>query len=194
MTFISVFNRTFDLVFLVDGTRGVTDENFRSGLRFARNLAKVFNRGITRTGLVIYAEEPETVIDLTDQLSLTEANISSVKYLNQIKRNTGYALNYTKVSVFDKGGRSGIPKVLVVLEGDSSSDGIDEISQVYSTSGFHVFGVGNGNQLAQGQLKEISSRPSSHYYSAIGYSALHLDSFVQTMRVSIATGENKDYR
>lgn len=186
-----MFNSTFDLVFLVDGTREVTNDNFRSSLRFVKNLAKVFNEDITHVALVIYAIESQTAINLTDPFSLADVNktISSVEYPNQIIRNTGSALSYSKLSVLDTYGRSGVPKVLVVLEGRRSNDGVDEISQVYRTSGFHVFGVGNGNQLAEGQLKEISSRPSSRFYKVVGYDAIDSASFVQQMKEAIATGK-----
>lgn len=190
-SFLLVFNSTFDLLFLVDGTASVTDDNFRNSLRFVKNLAKVFSDTITHFGLVVYAEGAETVFNLTNAFPVTTTNmtISSVIFPNQINRNTGSALVYCKSQVLDSSGRPGVPKVLVVLQGGRSSDGIDEVSQIYRSSGFHVFGVGNGNQLSEGQLKEISSQPSSQFYTAVGYGAIDLSSFVQTMRASIANGE-----
>ena len=176
----------------MDGTRDVLDDNFRSSLRFVKNLAKVFNKNTTHIGLVVYAEKSKIVFNLTDPFPLTDTNmaISSVRFPNQIIRNTGSALSHSKVSVLDAYGRPGVPKVLVVLEGWRSSDGIDGISQVYRTSGFHVFGVGNGNQPAAGQLKEISSGPPSRFFNTIGYEYIDIATFVQQMKESIATGES----
>lgn len=190
-SFLLVFNSAFDLLFLVDGTTSVTDDNFRSSLRFVKNLAKVFNDTITHFGLVVYAEGADTLFNLTNSFPLTTTNmtISSVIFPNQINRNTGSALVYCRSQVLDSVGRPGVPKVLVVLQGGRSSDGIDEVAQVYRSSGFHVFGVGNGNQLSKGQLKEISSQPSSHFYTAVGYRTIDVSSFVQIMRASIANGE-----
>ena len=193
--FVPVCNNKIDLVFLVDGSSYVTFNYFRSSLRFVKNLAKAFNVSFTdaHVALVVYAEESETIFNLTDHLSYGQIKhaISGVRYPNKEKRNVGKGLRSVKNSVLASNGRSGVPKIIISLQNGKSDDGIDVISQEIRANGIRVFSVGPNNRpIANGQLKEIAYKPSEYYFKNIAYESIDFDFFVQDIKQSICKGKS----
>ena len=168
-------------------------KHFMIILRFIKNVAKVLyvSPHGTHISLVVYGDDPHAVFDLTEYFSLTELNhtLSKVQLPKKKKRYIGKGLNYVKNHVFAKTGRSGVPKVLILLQGKKSKDGIGSISQEIKKHGVKIFAVGYGNKKVKGQLKEVSSKPLSLYYKKIKYSNLETANFVQDMKASICMGK-----
>ena len=169
----------------------MTDNQLKSSLRFVKNLAKVFSPSHhgAHVGLVVYGEKPETIFSLTDNTSVTNVihMVDNVKPSKQKKRKVGKALRYVNDALKEVG-RTGVPKILIVLQSKRSWDDIDEISQEIRHDGLKVFGIGNGNRMAEGQLKEISSKPTSYYYKTASYHVIETSLFVQQMKESICMG------
>ena len=195
--YVPACNNTIDLVFLLDGSTDVTLSNFKRSLRFVSNLAKLFNVSSPNdhVALVVYAEESETIFNLTDHLSYQEVKqaISVVRYPNKMKRNVGKGLKHVKNNVLANSGRSGVPKIVISLQNRKSDDGIDIISQQMKADGTKVFGVGNGNIIADGQLKEIAFKPNEDYFKTVAYDVIDLPSFAQQMKKSICKGISDKY-
>lgn len=182
-----------DVVFLVDGTKHIKMGHFKKIMQFVKNLAKVFHvsQQGTHVSLVLYGDDSETIFNLNDYFSLTDLNkaLSKIKLRKKRKRYIGKGLKHVKDDVLAKHGRSGVPKVIILLQNGKSKDGIDDISQVIKKDGVKIFAVGYGNKKIKGQLKEISSKPASLYYKSTKYYELETAYFVQDMKESVCMGK-----
>ena len=186
-------NTTIDLVFLADGTKHIKRSHFKKILRFIDNLVRVFHvsREGTHVSLVLYGDDSDTIFNLNDYFSLTELNYAllKIKSPKRKKRYVGKGLKQVKDNVIAKHGRSGVPKVIILLQNDKSKDGVEDVSQVIKNDGVKIFSVGYGNKKVKGQLKEIASKPTSLYYKATKYSEIKSAYFVQHMKESICMGK-----
>lgn len=166
---------------------------FKKILQFIKNLAKVFHvsQQGTHVSLVLYGDNSETIFNLNDHLSQTDLNhaLSRIKLPKKKKRYVGKGLKHVQDDVFGKHGRSGVSKVIILLQNDKSKDGIEDISQKIREDGVKIFAVGYGNKKVKGQLKEISSKPTSLYYKSTRYSELKTAYFVEDMKDSVCMGK-----
>ena len=176
----------------MDGSSDVTFNNFKRSLRFVKNLAKLFNVSLPNdhVALVVYAEESETIFNLTNHLSYQDLKraVSDAHYPNKMKRNVGKGLKHIQSNVLASSGRSGVPKIVISLQNGKSDDGIDSISQELRKNGTRVFGVGNGDKVASGQLKEIAFKPNKDYFKTVAYGHIDSPSFAQQIKQSICKG------
>ena len=181
-----------DLVFLVDGTKDMKMTNFKIILKFVKDLAKVLHvsQQGTHISFVFYGDDSATVFNLNENYSLTELSyaLSKIKLPRKKKRYIGKGLKNVKKNILEKVGRSGIPKILVLLQNKKSKDGIGDISQEIKKYGVKIFAVGHGNKRVKGQLKEISSKPLSLYYKTMKDSYKDTVYYVQDMKESICMG------
>lgn len=181
------------MVFLADGTKHIKKVHFKKILQFIKNLVKAFHisQQGTHVGLVLYGDDSELIFNLNDYFSLTDLNhaLSKIKLPKKKKRYVGKGLKYVKDNVFAKHGRSGVPKVIILLQNDKSKDGIEDISQAIRKDGVKIFAVGYGNKKVKGQLKEIASKPTSLYYKSTKYSDIKTAYFVQNMKESVCMGK-----
>ena len=145
----------------------------------------------THVSLVLYGDDSDTIFNLNDYFSLTEFNYAlfKIKSTKKKKRYVGKGLRQVKDNVIAKHGRSGVPKVIILLQNDKSKDGVEDVSQVIKNDGVKIFAVGYGNNKVKGQLKEIASKPTSLYYKATKYSEINTAYFVQHMKDSICMGK-----
>ena len=180
-------------MFLLDGSSDVTEDDFRRSLRFVELLAKSFDvsSGHTRVALVIYADDPQTVFDLSGTLSVSDINvaISVVSFQNTVNRNVGRGLIHVRDNVIATNGRAGVPKVIVTLQNLKSLDGIDVISLQLKSDGIKVISIGHGDEISKGQLKEMAFKPSAVYVKDIGDYTIDSVNFVVSVRESIFSGK-----
>ena len=180
-------------MFLLDGSSDVTEDDFRRSLRFVELLAKSFDvsAGHTRVALVIYADDPQTVFDLSGTLSVSDINvaISVVSFQNTVNRNVGRGLLHVRDNVIATNGRAGVPKVIVTVQNLKSLDGIDVISLQLKSDGIKVISIGHGDEIAKGQLKEMAFKPSAVYVKDIGDYTIDSVNFVVSVRESIFSGK-----
>ena len=179
----------------MDGSSDVTFINFRSSLRFVKNLAKVFDVSVAKAhvALVVYAEESEIIFNLTDHLSYQQIKqaISGVRYPQKLKRNVGNGLKRVKNSVLASGGRSGVPKIVISLQDRKSDDGIDAIVQELKANGIRVFSVGPNNRpVADSQRREIAYKSNEDYFKTIAYENIDFKFFVENVKQSICKGKS----
>ena len=66
---------------------------------------------------------------------------------------TGKALDYVKVELFDKTGRQGVPKVLIVMTDGKSTDDVVNPANVLSEANITVFAIGIGRSYDMQQLQ-----------------------------------------
>lgn len=186
-------NITVDLVFLLDGSSDVTEDDFRRSLRFVELLAKSFNvsSGDTHVALVIYADDPQTIFDLNGTLSFSDINIavSFVSFPNEVNRNVGRGLIHVSDNVIATNGRPGVPKVVVTVQNLKSLDGIDVISLQLKSDRIKVISIGHGDEIANGQLKEMAFKPSTVYVRDIGDDTIDSVNFVVSVKESIFSGK-----
>ena len=185
-------NNNIDLVFLLDGSSYVTEDDFRRSLRFVELLAKSFNvsSGDTHVALVIYADDPQTIFGLSGTLSISDINlaISVVSFPNEANRNVGKGLIHVSNNVIASNGRAGVPKIVVIVQNLKSLDGIDVISLQIRGNGVKVMSIGHGDEIANGQLKEMAFKPSALYVKDIGDVTIDSADFVLSVKESIYLG------
>ena len=175
----------------MDGSSDVTFNNFRSTARFTRNLAKVFDVSASdaHVALVVYAEETETVFNLTKHLSYQQLQraISGAQYPNKKKRNVGGGLRRVD-NILASGGRQGVPKLVISVQNGKSDDGIDVISQELKAKGIKVFGLGINNLISNGQIKEIAYKPNEDYFHLVAYDNMDSPGVVQSLKQAVCKG------
>lgn len=76
---------------------------------------------------------------------------------------TGKALKFVKTELFDKTGREGVPKVLIVMTDGKSSDDVIKPAEQLSNANITVFAIGIGRNYDIVQLKQIASKPEMKY-------------------------------
>ena len=184
-----------DLVFLLDGSSDVTEDDFRRSLRFVELLSKSFNvsSGDTHVALVIYADDPQTIFDLNGTLSVSDINlaVSVVSFPNKMNRNVGKGLIHVSDNVIATNGRVGVPKVVVTVQNLKSLDGIDVISLQLKRDGIKVISIGHGDEITNGQLKEMAFKPSAVYVKDVGDDAIDSVNFVVSVKESIFSGKQR---
>ena len=180
-------------MFLLDGSSDVTEDDFRRSLRFVELLAKSFNvsSGHTHVALVIYADDPQTIFDLSGTLSVSDINaaVSVVSFHNTVNRNVGKGLIHISDNVIATNGRAGVPKVVVTVQNLKSLDGIDVISLQLKSDGIKVISIGHGDEIAKGQLREMAFKPSAVYVKDIGDDTIDSVNFVVSVKESIFSGK-----
>ena len=184
-----------DLVFLLDGSSDVTEDDFRRSLRFVELLSKSFNvsSGDTHVALVIYADDPQTIFDLNGTLSVSDIDlaVSVVSFPNKMNRNVGKGLIHVNDNVIATNGRVGVPKVVVTVQNLKSLDGIDVISLQLKRDGIKVISIGHGDEITNGQLKEMAFKPSAVYVKDVGDDAIDSINFVVSVKESIFSGKQR---
>ncbi|XP_052439346.1 collagen alpha-1(XIV) chain-like isoform X2 [Carassius gibelio] len=157
-----------DLVFLVDGSWSIGDENFQKVIRFLYSTAGALDRiGLDGTQVAIaqYSDDARTEFKLSsynNKENLLDA-IQRISYKGGNTK-TGRAMQHVKDSVFSVvgGARRGVPKVLVVLTDGRSQDDVLQVSQEIQTEGYIVFAIGFAD-ADYSELVSIASKPSERH-------------------------------
>jgi len=116
-------NYPIDVIFVVDESESVGSENFTTAKSF---LSQFINRldtdsGNTRVGLVTFATNVTTVINLTDYspVASLQSAISSLSYTGGGTANTATALDYVRTRMLTEaaGDRDNVHNIVVVITG-----------------------------------------------------------------------------
>lgn len=186
-------NNNIDLVFLLDGSNDITEDDFRRSLRFVELLAKSLgvSSGEVHVALVIYADDPQTIFDLNGTLSVSDINlaVSVVSFPNTVNRNVGEGLIHVIDNVIATNGRTDVPKVVINVQNLKSLDGIDVISLQVRSEGIKLMSIGHGDEIAHGQLKEMAFKPSEVYVKDIGDGTIDSANFIVSVKESIFSGK-----
>ncbi|XP_039474969.1 collagen alpha-4(VI) chain-like isoform X2 [Oreochromis aureus] len=165
-----------DIVFIVDESGSIGEENFRLMRDFLRSVISGLETGPSkiRVGIVTYNNVPTAHISLNsfrDKADILQF-ISFLPY-RQGGTKTGAALHFTLKNIFteEKGSRKDVPKVAVVITDGESQDNVTEQAIALRRAGVTVFAVGI-KEANKAELLEMASYPKSKFVFTV-------DSFVK---------------
>ncbi|KAK5910749.1 hypothetical protein CgunFtcFv8_004985 [Champsocephalus gunnari] len=153
-----------DLVFLVDGSWSIGDENFLKIIRFLYSTTGALDRigpDGTQVAIAQFSDDARTEFKLNsygDKERLLDA-INKISYKGGNTK-TGRAIQHVKDNIFttEGGVRRGIPNVLVVLTDGRSQDDVNKVSKEMQMEGYIVFAIGFAD-ADYGELVSIASKP-----------------------------------
>ncbi|XP_044192655.1 collagen alpha-1(XIV) chain isoform X2 [Thunnus albacares] len=157
-----------DLVFLVDGSWSIGDENFLKIIRFLYSTAGALDQigpDGTQVAIAQFSDDARTEFKLNsynDKQRLLDA-INNISYKGGNTK-TGRAIQHVKENIFtaEAGMRRGIPNVLVVLTDGRSQDDVNKVSKEMQMEGYIVFAIGFAD-ADYGELVSIASKPSDRH-------------------------------
>uniref|UniRef100_A0A3Q3WT58 Uncharacterized protein n=1 Tax=Mola mola TaxID=94237 RepID=A0A3Q3WT58_MOLML len=157
-----------DLVFLVDGSWSIGDDNFLKIIRFLYSTTGALDRigpDGTQVAIAQFSDDARTEFKLnsySDKERLLDA-INRISYKGGNTK-TGRAIQHVKEDIFtaEGGVRRGIPNVLVVLTDGRSQDDVNKVSKQMQNEGYIVFAIGFAD-ADYGELVSIASKPSDRH-------------------------------
>uniref|UniRef100_A0AAQ5XRQ5 Collagen, type XIV, alpha 1a n=1 Tax=Amphiprion ocellaris TaxID=80972 RepID=A0AAQ5XRQ5_AMPOC len=157
-----------DLVFLVDGSWSIGDDNFMKITRFLYSTMgslDLIGPDGTQVAIAQFSDDARTEFQLSshgNKEALLEA-IQRIRYKGGNTK-TGRAIKHVKESIFtsEAGARRGVPKVLVVLTDGRSQDDVNKVSKEMQMEGYIIFAIGFAD-ADYGELVNIASKPSERH-------------------------------
>uniref|UniRef100_A0A8B9JSV2 von Willebrand factor n=1 Tax=Astyanax mexicanus TaxID=7994 RepID=A0A8B9JSV2_ASTMX len=151
-------SKPMDVLFLLRNTAA----EFKDMKTFVRSFIRSTNlgRNATQVAVVVYGEKPEVVVSWRDE-QRAENLLQQLERLQSKADNAprlGAALRFavqTSISS-TSGGRMGVPKVVVMLVIDRSTDSVQEPANEALTAGVSVFPIGVGQQYDQNELSMLA--------------------------------------
>lgn len=157
-----------DLVFLVDGSWSIGDDNFQKIIRFlystVGSLDVIGSEG-TQVAIAQFSDDARTEFKLnsySDKESLLDA-VQRISYKGGNTK-TGRAMKHVKEAIFSMEGgiRRGVPKVLVVLTDGRSQDDVNKVSKDMQLEDYIIFAIGFAD-ADYGELVNMASKPSERH-------------------------------
>ena len=188
-------NLEIDVVFFLDGSQVVTQDNFTHFVSFVKAITASLNvsENGTHVSVVLYGETPKLVIDFDDHFdqSSLDSAVDTIIYPGSLLSNMGAGLTLVSSGLFNSGtARPNAIRVLVVLTASKSQDDIEVPTyDLLTNDKVKVFIIGVGTEYSLGQLREISSDPDSSFvvtYTSGDDLALATSSF----KVTLAEGRH----
>ncbi|XP_038600848.1 collagen alpha-1(XIV) chain isoform X2 [Tachyglossus aculeatus] len=157
-----------DLVFMVDGSWSIGDDNFNKIITFLYNTVGALDKiGVDgmQVGMVQFTDDPRTEFKLNSyktKETLLEA-VKNIKYKGGNTK-TGRAIKHVRDMLFtaESGMRRGIPRVIVVITDGRSQDDVDKVSREMQLDGFSIFAIGVAD-ADYAELLNIGSTPSARH-------------------------------
>ncbi|KAF7653979.1 hypothetical protein LDENG_00076160 [Lucifuga dentata] len=157
-----------DLVFLVDGSWSIGDENFLKIIRFLYSTTGALDQigpDGTQVAIAQFSDDTRTEFKL-NSYSNKERLLDAINRISYKGGNTktGRAIQHVKENIFtvEGGVRRGIPNVLVVLTDGRSQDDVNKVSKEMQMEGYIVFAIGFAD-ADYGELVSIASKPSERH-------------------------------
>ncbi|CAL8395349.1 unnamed protein product [Arctogadus glacialis] len=163
-----------DVVFVVDGSGSVGQENFKHLRSVMATVAGAFEIGAdkTRVAVVQYGDAVGPRFSLRQHLSRGEL----VRAINAMpfkggEAMTGAALDYVLEHSFSEAGgaRPGFPKVAVVIGASKSRDSVEVPARRLRGAGVEVFVLGIKEADAEEMTLMASTPHSTHVYSVVDF-------------------------
>ncbi|KAI3358214.1 hypothetical protein L3Q82_003212 [Scortum barcoo] len=178
-----------DLVFLVDGSWSIGDDNFLKIIRFLYSTAGALDRigpDGTQVAIAQFSDDARTefklnsysdkerLLDAINRISYKGGNTKTgdlvcrlddgIDYTSRFFVQSGRAIQHVKENIFtaEGGVRRGIPNVLVVLTDGRSQDDVNKVSKEMQMEGYIVFAIGFAD-ADYGELVSIASKPSDRH-------------------------------
>ncbi|XP_028326880.1 collagen alpha-1(XIV) chain isoform X2 [Gouania willdenowi] len=157
-----------DLVFLVDGSWSIGDDNFMKITRFLYSTMgslELIGPDGTQVAIAQFSDDARTEFQLSshgNKQALLEA-IQKIRYKGGNTK-TGRAIKHVKETIFttEAGARRGVPKVLVVLTDGRSQDDVNKVSKEMQIEGYIIFAIGFAD-ADYGELVNIASKPTDRH-------------------------------
>ncbi|XP_063780520.1 collagen alpha-1(XIV) chain [Pseudophryne corroboree] len=157
-----------DLVFLVDGSWSIGDDNFHKVTRFLYSTAGALDEigpDGTQVAIAQYSDDARSEFKLNSYKSKETllAAIRSISYKGGNTK-TGRALKHVKDDLFtlESGMRRGVPRVLVVITDGRSQDEAVKTATVLQLEGVSIFAIGVAD-ADYNELVNIGSKPSKRH-------------------------------
>ncbi|KAM9435215.1 collagen alpha-1(XII) chain isoform 2-T2 [Clarias gariepinus] len=192
-----------DLVFLVDGSWNMGQENFKYVRSFISAMAGAFDIGEdkSRVAVVQYSTDSRTEFTLNQYLRRPELlrAINNLPYKGGDAM-TGYALDYVLNNIFteNSGARKGFPRVAMVITAGQSQDSVEDYAKKLRNGGVEIFTLGI-NEADEEELKLMASTPwSTHVHTVSSFDLIkrmqtdliaHVCAGVEDQMSSLASGE-----
>jgi len=169
----------FDLMFVLDSSSSVGDENFKKMLGFVNLASESLSIGqdYVRVGLVTYNSEQQSRIlmnECTDNQDLKD-RLGDIEYAGRGTM-TAAALDFTATEAitYTNGRRPWVPLVTVVITDGRSSDRKNLKSAIMKLLdlGSINFAIGVGEKVNEGELKRIARGDTSRYRTVEGFEGL----------------------
>lgn len=160
----SFFSGKADIVFLLETSNQVGQQNFKEELVLFDSVAQAFpvkKDGVNFAGIV-YSTTPQVSFQLntyTEKPALSIA-IRDISYTGG-KSNVGKAIASVETSILQKSGRPGIPKVVVVLMVEKSEDDMMVPATALKAQGTKLIMVAVGGDVDASLLGSVASSPDS---------------------------------
>uniref|UniRef100_A0A0P6JDH5 Collagen alpha-1(XIV) chain n=1 Tax=Heterocephalus glaber TaxID=10181 RepID=A0A0P6JDH5_HETGA len=157
-----------DLVFMVDGSFSIGDDNFNKIINFLYSTVGALGRigaDGTQVAIVQFTDDPRTEFKL-NAYKTKETLLDSIKRISYKGGNTktGKAMKHVRDTLFtaEAGMRRGVPKVIVVITDGRSQDEVDSVCREMQVDGYSIFAVGVAD-ADYSELLSIGSKPSARH-------------------------------
>uniref|UniRef100_A0A8C4R0B2 VWFA domain-containing protein n=1 Tax=Eptatretus burgeri TaxID=7764 RepID=A0A8C4R0B2_EPTBU len=170
----------YDLVFLLDASSSVGNNNFQLVRQWVSDLVGSFDiaPGKTRVGVVRYSDDPISEFDLDTYSSAvaTQRAAQNIRYSGG-NTQTGNAIAYVVQNVFSEAAgarplRPGISRVLILLTDGRSQDPVLGPALQAHKAGIRIFAIGVGEAVRE-ELGEVASEPdTAHVFHVSDYEAI----------------------
>lgn len=156
-----------DVLLLVESSSLISTSRFGKIKTFLGSLLdqSLIGPDALRLGLVQYGSKQEVEFHLNSQYRKDELleRIGTMRNLGGLTE-TGKALRYVS-RFFDvsKGGRTGVPHILVLLSEGKSQDDVEEAANLLKQQGVIIYAIGIGSTNSQ-QMSRISGGMNNKYY------------------------------
>ncbi|XP_065813644.1 collagen alpha-6(VI) chain isoform X1 [Labrus bergylta] len=183
-----------DIVFMVDGSWSIGNENFEQIRQFLYTLVNSFDIGPehVRIGLVQYSSSPRTEFLLNTHQNKEDIlqYISKLPYMGGGTQ-TGQGLDFMLKKHFVQAAgsrvRQHVPQIAVVITDGKSQDSVEVHAQNLKRQGIVLYAIGI-KDADEDQLREIANEPhSQHVYSVSNFAALQgiSQSIIQTLCTTV---------
>ncbi|XP_018421701.1 PREDICTED: collagen alpha-1(VII) chain-like [Nanorana parkeri] len=155
-----------DIVFLIDESWSVGEENFQIIKDFVRSMigsfhnTEVLGKEGIRFGVAVYGDSTRMSIELSDYETTQDVLLAlqSIAYKGGNTK-TGEALGYLANRVFNPSiSREDVPKIVVLLTDGKSGDAVEEKAQQLQDRGVTIYAIGIKN-ADRNELMKIASAP-----------------------------------
>jgi hypothetical protein len=185
-----------DLILVVDGSSSITDNDWEAALSFLYNVVLGFqiSENAAHVGVVQFAMayDTEIVVPLTGEMNVLQTGLLQMKKL-------GGGTNIAKgiddaQSQFNTAGRKGVPHVMMIITDGKEDDPTDPENPVVAAgnaklAGSIIFGIGVGDDVDVGAMREIVSPPYQTYYFPVS-SYENLTSILQKTVLSVCNASH----
>lgn len=168
-----------DVVFIVDTSTSITQENFQKVKNFLSSLVSRLDIGLdaVRVGLVQYSDKAYQVFLLNQYLLKNDVleQIGNLPYRGG-ETYTGRALDFVNTKYFTESAgsrvKSYVPQLAILITSGESSDEVEQPAKKLRYRGISIYVVGTGIQNTT-ELQQIASRPFRKYlYSTVSFDDL----------------------